>query len=531
MSSEPQRTSDLAMAMIQGTKATGNEWPDPKPLPQELPEVAQFDYDLLPVTQRSWVRDISERVQCPPDFPAITVLIAMATLVGRKIGIRPKRHDDWLVVANLWGAAVGPPSVMKTPAIQEILKALKRLEIAAKTRFQAEMAQYLAALLVGKQKLKVAEKSIKDALKKGEDALAIAEGIVNDDPPPPVRRRYLVNDATVEKLGELLNENPNGVLCYRDELIGLLKSLDKEGQEGARSFYLEAWNGNGRYTYDRIGRGTIDIESAILSIIGSIQPGPLRHYVHGAVSGGDGADGLLQRFQLVVYPDISKEWRNLDRWPDTDAKNIAYESLCYLDSFEPSSVGATIEGDEIPYLRFDDEAQKEFDQWRSELELHLRSGQEHPAVEAHLAKYRSLIPSIALLCHLVDRKTGPIRVEELRRAIAWGKYLESHARRIYAAAVAPHMVEAGALAQKLLSGALQDGFALRDIYRNGWIGLNTREAATRATEVLVDLDWLREVEQETAGRTAYCFLINPKIHEMSNQGTDKTDKSPVGVEF
>ena len=26
--------------------------------------------------------------------------------------------------------------------------------------------------------------------------------------PPPTRRRYQTNDATVEKLGELLNENP-----------------------------------------------------------------------------------------------------------------------------------------------------------------------------------------------------------------------------------------------------------------------------------------------------------------------------------
>lgn len=269
-----QRTCDLAMAMLQSGAQTTVAWPDPKHLPRELPDVAPFDYDLLPFTQRAWIKDISERVQCPADFPGVTVMIANATLVGRKVGIRPKRHDDWLVVPNLWGGAVGPPSVMKTPAMQEVLKALRRLEIEAKKRFEAEMLGYLGAALVGKQKRKVAEQTIRDELKNGGDPLAVAKQMLSDDPPVPVRRRYLVNDATVEKLGEILNENPNGVLCYRDELIGLLKSLDKEGQEGARSFYLEAWNGNSRYTYDRIGRGTIDIESAIISIIGSIQPGP-----------------------------------------------------------------------------------------------------------------------------------------------------------------------------------------------------------------------------------------------------------------
>jgi putative DNA primase/helicase len=32
---------------------------------------------------------------------------------------------------------------------------------------------------------------------------------------PPVEQRYLVNDTTVEKLGELLNQNPNGLLLFR----------------------------------------------------------------------------------------------------------------------------------------------------------------------------------------------------------------------------------------------------------------------------------------------------------------------------
>lgn len=122
-------------------------------------------------------------------------------------------------------------------------------------------------------------------------------------------------------------------------------------------------------------------------------------------------------------------------------------------------------------------------------------------------------------------------MEELRRAIAWGKYLESHARRVYAAAVAPHTVEAEALAQKLLSGVLPDGFSLHDIYHKGWVGLNTREAALRSTEVLIDLDWITEVKEETGGRPRVYYLINPKIHEMAIRGTAETAKSTPGVEF
>ena len=96
---------------------------------------------------------------------------------------------------------------------------------------------------------------------------------------------------------------------------------------------------------------------------------------------------------------------------------------------------------------------------------------------AHLTKYRSLIPSLALLCHLAEGRIGPVGLESLERAIAWGRYLESHARRIYSVAVAPDTAEANELARKIIAGELPAAFTLRDIYRKHWVGLNTREAA------------------------------------------------------
>ena len=86
--------------------------------------------------------------------------------------------------------------------------------------------------------------------------------------------------------------------------------------------------------------------------------------------------------------------------------------------------------------------------------------------------------------------TGPVGLDALIRTIAWGRYLESHARRIYAVAVTPDSLEAVALGKKIPAGDLPATFALHDIYRNGWISLTTCEAAGRAVEMLLDLDWL-----------------------------------------
>ena len=513
--------------------ASSGDWPAPKPLPNELPAVAPFEDGLLPEKFRPWIRDIAERIQCPPDFPAVAAMVGLAAIVGRKVGIRPKRRDDWLVVPNLWGAVIGRPGVMKTPAIVEPIKPLKRLEIEAKRAFLAATKEHAALALVLAANRKHREKEIDKLVSKDSSgALALAQSLVQDDEPAPLRRRYIVNDSTVEKLGEILNENPNGVLIYRDELTGLLRSLDKEGQEGCRAFYLEAWNGTGRYTYDRIVRGTIDIESAILSIIGGIQPGPFRDYMREAVRGGKGDDGLMQRFQLAVWPDTNQPWRNVDRWPDTKARQAAFDVFENLRDLDPATIGAVTDEhdpDGIPFLRFDRTAQDEFDSWREHLENRLRSEQDHPAVESHLAKYRSLIPSLALLIHLADTGICPVGIAALRKALAWGTYLESHARRIYSVAVNLDVAAAKTLAKKLLAGELADGFALRDVYRNGWTGLATRDEAAAATELLIDLDWLRAEAQRTEGRPAIVHFVNPRIHEPGPHRTDKTDKRVAEV--
>jgi Protein of unknown function (DUF3987) len=84
------------------------------------------------------------------------------------------------------------------------------------------------------------------------------------------------------------------VLAHRDELVSLLKTLDREEYAAARGFFLTAWNGTTPYKFDRIGRGKVHIEGACLSLIGSTQPGKLAEYVRRAVGGGSGDDGLIQ---------------------------------------------------------------------------------------------------------------------------------------------------------------------------------------------------------------------------------------------
>ena len=91
--------------------AVAAPWPAPHPIPSGLPPVPAFDGRLLPGALAPWVADIAERAQCPPDFVAVGALVAAAAVIGRQVAIRPKRADDWTVIPNLWGLAVGRPGL------------------------------------------------------------------------------------------------------------------------------------------------------------------------------------------------------------------------------------------------------------------------------------------------------------------------------------------------------------------------------------------------------------------------------------
>ena len=489
-------------------------WGEPLPVPTMLLPVESFDTELLPAALRAWVADIADRMQCPPDFVAVGAMVALSSVIGRKASIAPKRHDDWRVIPNLWGVVVGRPGVMKSPALSEVLKPLDRLEVLANDLHQEAMRDFeVSAKLRAMTEKKIAgeaEKAVKKGdIEKARHLMMEAADAIDDDPPEP--RRYKVTDASVEALGEILMSNPWGVLAYRDELNGLLRALDKEGQEGARAFYLQGYDGNQGYTFDRIGRGmNRRIPAVCIALLGGIQPGKLQAYIHDAVSGGAGDDGLLQRFGLMVWPDVGGEWKNVDRFPDTPARRAAFETFQRLDAMPPGTDPETGEPGPAVY-RFTPEAQAEFDAWRRDFETALRSGEHHPAMESHLSKYRKLVPALALVCALADGEEAVSR-NSLLRALAWAVYLQSHAARAYGAGTGPQTDAALALLDKIKGGAVQDGFAVRDVYVKGWAHLNTPESVKQAAAMLCDLGHLRRFDVKpgsSGGRPTATYRINP----------------------
>jgi hypothetical protein len=224
---------------------------------------------------------------------------------------------------------------------------------------------------------------------------------------------------------------------------------------------------------------------------------------------------------LLVWPDPPTAWRNVDRWPDTKAKNRAYEVFRRLDALDPQAFSVTDEDEEgIPSVRFTNDAQEVFDRWRDELEVKLRTEELPPALESHLAKYRSLMPSLALIFQLIEFVDGTgegdaVGVRSALQAAAWCEYLETHAIRLYSSAENPAMEGARALLERIRKGDVSDGDSTRSVYRRHWAKLSTPEGVNSACGVLEEFGWLRVEVVKTSGRSTSRLRLHPSLREPS----------------
>lgn len=506
-----------AINLVSATAETlPSDWPEPRPIKADLPPAPAFDgHALLPPVLADFVLDEADRMPCAPDYIAAALIVALGSVIGARCALKPKRRDDWIVTPNLFGGLVGEPSSKKTPAASIPMRFLDRLEVAESERKAEEMKVYAAKLAA----FEARKGAIQEAMKRA------ARGRVNDDqmeeathdladlkpPEEPVRRRFKTSDATVPMLGILLAKNPAGLLVLRDELMGLLASWDREGNEGDRAFYLEGWNGTGSFSVDRVTRGSNHVANLCLSVFGGIQPDLMARYLASSVAGLDN-DGRTQRFQVMVYPEsVRWEWR--DRYPVKSARERVRAVFERLADLDPLQAGASPASDfvKLPHLGFDDAAQEVFIEWCTELNTVRIPAEATPLLRQHLAKFEKLFCSIALILHFSEGHVGPVGVESAARAAVWCQYLEDHARRIYGLVEIGRVSAAQLLGRRIHAGKLADGFTARDVFRKGWTGLETMVQVEAALDLLQEHGWVIAVETDNpTGRNTFRHYINPK---------------------
>jgi putative DNA primase/helicase len=185
-----------------------------------------------------------------------------------------------------------------------------------------------------------------------------------------------------------------------------------------------------------------------------------------------------------------------------DRAVTVYERLHAMDALEDA-------------LHFNADAQALFIEWWGWLEQTLaRNPTVHPLLQSHFSKYRSLMPSLALLFQLSTSRTiSEVKLPATQMAVAWCDYLARHAQRIYWPVVRP-----GGGAMALLARHLRDvageKLTVRDFTRKEWSGLKTPDGIEEALKALAPLHWVRP---EPAGRwgKGTRWAINPSLSAVS----------------
>src|SRR5262249_47230998 len=143
-------------------------------------------------------------LNCDPSYVALPALAVAASAVGNSRAVALKA--TWREPPILWTVIVGDSGTLKTPALRLALQPMLAAQQRRHLVYKEQLAQHTR------------EKA--------------ARGKADGDP-PPVLEQCFVSDITVERLAEVLEDNPRGLLVARDELSGWLASFTRyKGRQG-----------------------------------------------------------------------------------------------------------------------------------------------------------------------------------------------------------------------------------------------------------------------------------------------------------
>ncbi|WLB58004.1 DUF3987 domain-containing protein [Bradyrhizobium japonicum] len=443
-------------------------------------------FGLLPPVIEEFALAQGELMGVDPGGLAAAALAVCAAAIPDSIRLRVKRHDpNWLESARLWVAPIGDPSTKKSPLISAAAAPLKRLDRDMFRTYEEARRKY--------------------------DSQSPAD---KKDAPAPKHVRLRLEDTTIEAAQEVLKDSPDGVLCLQDELSGWFGSMDKyssgRGSAKDRGFWLQSFNG-GPYTVNRIGRGAVLIENLSVSLLGGIQPEPIR-----ALAAEAHDDGLLQRLFPIV---LGAAGAGVDK-PMPDAAAAYEATVARLTRLRrPTGEGALSTYVEVP-LQFDDAAQD----LRSSLaqkyfEMQCAWEAVNKKLASHLGKYDGLFARLCIVFHCIEsdgaRPASVIKEDIASRAAAFlEQFLFPHAVAFYVDILGlsdrHDMVLAAAgfiLARKL------ETISVRDVRRGDRImrGMDVDQAQA-VLEQLDAFGWLEPVQ--TGRRDSLTWQVLPSVHKL-----------------
>ena len=467
------------------------------------PELRQ---EHIPDALWPFVVDTSERLGVDKACVALGGLTSVSSVISDDWFIQPKMYDStWLINARLWGLIIGDPSILKSPVIALCTRPVEWLDRQAREVHQMAMQTYRQDMA---------------AWKKADDQSV-------PQPAYPRLARYLVEGATVEALSEVLRDDPEGkqhapagkVLCRQDEMSELFANMDRYRAggkgDGDRGAYLRLFNG-GRYTVDRIGRGSFAIPNWSAGIFGGCQPGPIQRIAKDAAD-----DGMLQRFLFVVP---GPQARGVDRIANHAAIDRYNALVPAITALQPGR-----DAHDRPRRVVIHKDAHRLREYIDNLAVAMSAMPDvSPRLKSTYGKWPGMFAALVLTFHLINiadcraRNVLPPPVDVVPEETV------TRVARFMRDIILPHLLRADALMYRtnqtgharwiagyILAKGLKE-VTSRDITRN-YGALRAPECRKELADVMTSLElvgWLEPVDPGNPLKLVSTWLVNPAVHTM-----------------
>ncbi len=508
--SKPNESTD-GTAKGQDWLRTPHSWDDPdwSILDDRRGDLPEFPIDTLSVPCQGWVERAAHGAGTTPAHVAVPLLGIASSVIGAARRVMASR--SWTQPTTTWTAVVGFSGTSKTPGIDATKRALSQIERDRRPKI-AELQRAHDGRV---EAAKAARAQWKKDLKRAAEAKVVpleeyrskvaSEPVMPTaaaDPGPFVAPRLYVSNVTIERVAELLQSRPQGMLMLSDELSGLFLNMSRYSGGQDNEFWLEAWNGN-PYTVERMGRPPIAVNHLLVGVVGGLQPDKLARSFKGDL------DGMYARI-LFAWP-IDPPYRPLTN-EVAEVEPEIVNALSRLIDLPSAEEGNFVSRN----IALSPEAVEVFEQFRQ------FQHREKDALDGREREWWAKTPAHVLrlagtLCYLAWGMIGGpepqrIDVEHVQAAIRLVRdYFWPHSR---AALRQIGLNERHANARRVLRWIRAHNkkeISLKDVRRDALSQSLDAEQTQGLMGGLVKAGWVRETNTPTAGRPIRRWEVNPKL--------------------
>ncbi|RMF86426.1 MAG: DUF3987 domain-containing protein [Planctomycetota bacterium] len=507
------KTLDPVPATVE-TKPETSEWPEILPL--EAEQLPVFPTDALPANLREWVEAEAYATQTPPDLAALLALSVCSAVVARRVEIEPR--PGWREPLNLFAVILLDPGNRKSKVFSDATKPLYDIEKREIEKARPVVAAAQSERRILERKLAKLEKLAgeKDDSKAQEQANELAFRLAAT--PEPCLPRLIVDNATPEKLGDLLAKHGGRLasMSAEGEVFEILAGRYSGNSKANFEVHLKAHAGDW-LRVDRIGRDAVSVERPTLVCAYTVQPEVFRDI--GKDSNFRGR-GVLARF-LYACPKSPVGHRIIAPPPVPPA---IYERYCESIEAMERLFGTLEDGSEPAVIRLTSDAQARLIEWETEVERLLADDGELEHFRDWGGKLAGATLRLAGVMHCVERpEEDHVQSDTLARAIRIARYLIPHAIRVLgsvSAGIDARYSDAMSIVRWIRKHNQQQ-FSKREIHQKNRHLFPLVDDIEPVLSELERRGYIRKTKTDKhgRGRPSEVYEVNPRVFETQNPET------------